>query len=154
MAYIIHLGKIALGLLVKAIALTLPVFLDNLFQHLLPWIRSLMPLVHEALQTLATFLRLPAPLATSAVKWAMKYLHEKILGIIGSYRSLANNDVQMDQDIFVMNDDGILQRISAKATVSADELPESIRSKLRQKGHVEAYHDTELVEEVKRRVRV
>lgn len=151
---IISLGKLIFGIVMGLVAVSALQFLGKLLELLMPVIKSLSPLVEWATQTLLGFIRQATPVITQAITTAYACFKDKVLGIIGHYHTASQQTVTVQQDIFILNDDGTLRKISAKGYTESAQLPDYIVEALKQRRSHTVHHHEELLKQVHNRLRI
>lgn len=148
LAETILLGKLIFGATVCLVAVTALQFLTKLLELLMPLIKALAPVVEWATQTLLAFIHQASPIITHAVALAYTAFKDRVLGIIGHYHTASQQTVTVQQEVFTLDDDGTLRKMTTQGHTEAAQLPDYIVEALKQRRSHTVHHHEELLNEV------
>jgi hypothetical protein len=118
---------------------------------------AIKPITGEAADIILTILDLIESRVSYTAQTIRKVVYsfqEKVLGIITNYQKIAYNEAEIKTETYIIEENNQLRKISTNQRVEMDNLPSEVQEKLAQRNRVEMRHEEDLLNELKKKIKL
>ena len=139
---LIILGKIILSTALVVGLITVVNFLKTIYTTMvIPFIEMILPILKTSLELVLEFIKTEIPKTLQYLKNAIGYIKSKLSGIVTNYTKISRNDIQVQQKIYIIDNNDNLRCISVSGVIDESTLPDEIRLNINKEYH----HELDLI---------
>jgi hypothetical protein len=128
---LIVLSKIIFATVALIGGIVLITFIKNIFNSIiLPILEPFIPFIKTVIESILDFVESGTAMSIDFILDCIIYVKNKVLGVIANFNQISETEVEMEQEVFTLDENETIKKTVITSVIDMDQLPEEIKNNL------------------------